>query len=73
MAEWISAQNPPPATDEHTSDYVLALRGSGYQCVCYYVYDEEGNYWVTEDEKSMYEVDEITYWQPLPEPPKKEG
>lgn len=69
---WINAQtNPPIATDGKTSDYVLVLRESGYQCVCYYVYDDDGNYWMTEDEKSMYEIDEVTHWQPLPEPPKK--
>ena len=69
---WINAQtNPPIATDGKTSDYVLVLRKSGYQCVCYYVYDNDGNYWMTEDEKSMYEVDEVTHWQPLPESPKQ--
>ena len=69
---WINAQtNPPIATDGKTSDYVLVLRKSGYQCVCYYVYDDDGNYWMTEDEKSMYEVDEVTHWRHLPKPPKQ--
>lgn len=70
---WINAQiNPPIATDGETSDYVLVLRTSGGQCVCYYVYDDDGgNYWCSEDEKSMYDIDEVTYWQPLPEPPKQ--
>lgn len=69
---WINAKtNPPIATDGETSDYVLVLRASGMQCVCYYVYDDdEGNYWCSEDEKSIYDIDEITRWQPLPEPPK---
>lgn len=70
---WINAQtNPPIATDGETSDYVLVLRASGRQCVCYYVYDDDdGNYWFSEDEKSMYDIDEVTHWQPLPEPPKE--
>lgn len=69
---WINAQtNPPIATDGETSDYVLVLRADGRQCVCYYVYDDdEGNCWFSEDEKSMYDIDEVTHWQPLPEPPK---
>ena len=69
---WIDAQkNPPIATDGETSDYVLVLRADGRQCVCYYVYDDDdGNYWCSEDEKSMYDIDEVTHWQPLPEPPK---
>lgn len=69
---WINAKtNPPIATDGETSDYVLVLRASGMQCVCYYVYDdEEGNYWCSEDEKSIYDIDEITRWQPLPEAPQ---
>ena len=69
--KWINAKtNPPIATDGETSDYVLVLRASGMQCVCYYVYDEEeGNYWCSEDEKSLYDIDEITRWQPLPAPP----
>lgn len=70
---WINAQtNPPIATDGETSDYVLVLRASGRQCVCYYVYDDdEGNYWCSEDEKSIYDIDEITRWQPLPKPPNE--
>ena len=71
MAEWINAQtNPPIAIDGETSDYVLVFRTSGRQCVCYYIYDDKGNYWCSEDEKSMYDLDEVTHWQPLPEPPK---
>lgn len=70
---WINAQtNPPTATDGETSDYVLVLRADGRQCVCYYVYDDdEGNYWCSEDEKSIYDIDEITRWQPLPKPPNE--
>lgn len=70
---WIDAQtNPPIATDGETSDYVLVLRADGRQCVCYYVYDDDdGNYWCSDDEKSMYDIDEVTHWQPLPEPPKQ--
>lgn len=69
--KWINAQtNPSIATDGETSDYVLVLRKSGRQCVCYYVYDDGGNYWCSEDEKSMYAIDEVTHWQPLPETPE---
>lgn len=69
---WVDARtNPPIATDGETSDYVLVSRADGRQCVCYYVYDnDEGNCWFSEDEKSMYDIDEVTHWQPLPEPPK---
>ena len=71
--KWINAQtNPPIATDGEISDYVLVYRASGRQCVCYYVYDDGGNYWCSEDEKSMYDIDEVTHWQPLPESPSKQ-
>ena len=71
--KWINAQtNPPIATDGETSNYVLVYRASGRQCVCYYVYDDGGNYWYSEDEKSMYDIDEVTHWQPLPESPSKQ-
>ncbi len=70
---WINAQiNPPIATDGETSDYVLVLRADGRQCVCYYIYDDdEGNCWCSEDEKSIYDIDEVTHWQPLPQTPKE--
>ncbi len=71
---WIDAQkNPPPIVDKKsmTSESVLILRDNGRCAVAYYCYDaEDGNYWTTEDEKTMYEWEEVTHWQPLPELPK---
>lgn len=74
---WINAQkNPPPIVDRRsmTSESVLILRDNGRCAVAYYCYDaEDGNYWTTDDDKTMYEWGEVTHWQPLPEPPKYEG
>lgn len=70
---WIDAQkNPPPITDKesHASELVLILKENGSYDVCFYVYDEEGNYWETEDGRQVYEWGEVAYWQPLPEIPK---
>ena len=66
----IDAQkNPPPITDRKsmTSDAVLIMRDNGRCSVAYYCFDpEEGNCWLTEDEKTMYDLEEVTYWMPLP-------
>ena len=71
---WIDAQkNPPPIVDRRsmTSESVLILIDNGRCAVAYYCYDDEdGNCWVTDDEKTMYDLEEVTRWQPLPEPPK---
>jgi len=71
---WIDAQkNPPPVVDRRsmTSESVLILRDNGRCAVAYYCYDaEDGNYWTTDDDKTMYAWEEVTHWQPLPEPPK---
>ena len=70
---WIDAQkNPPPIKDKesHSSELVLILKENGSYDVCFYTYDEEGNYWETEDGRQTYEWGEVTYWQPLPEIPK---
>ena len=71
---WIDAQtNPPPMTDKRgrTSESVLIIRDNGWQDVAFYCYDDEGNYWSSDDEKTMYECEEVTHWQPLPKPPTK--
>lgn len=55
---WIDAKtNPPPIVDERskTSSPVLILRENGSQDVAFYCYDDEGNYWTSDDEKTMYE------------------
>lgn len=71
---WIDAQkNPPPIVDRRsmTSESVLILRDNGRCAVAYYCYDaEDGNYWTTDDDKTMYAWEEVTHWQPLPELPK---
>ena len=71
---WVDAQkNPPPIVDRRsmTSESVLILRDNGRCAVAYYCYDaEDGYYWTTDDEKTMYAWEEVTHWQPLPEPPK---
>jgi len=71
---WIDAQkNPPPVVDRRsmTSESVLILRDNGRCAVAYYCYDaEDGNYWTTDDDNTMYAWEEVTHWQPLPEPPK---
>lgn len=68
---WVDAQkNPPPIVDKRsmTSESVLILIDSGRCAVAYYCYDDEdGNCWVTDDEKTMYDLEEVTYWQPLPD------
>ena len=71
---WIDAQkNTPPIVDRRsmTSDSVLILIDNVRCAVAYYCYDDEdGNCWVTDDEKTIYDLEEVTRWQPLPEPPK---
>ena len=68
---WVDAQkNPPPIVDKRsmTSESVLILIDNGRCAVAYYCYDDEdGNCWVTDDEKTMYDLEEVTHWQPLPE------
>ncbi len=71
---WIDAQkNPPPIIDRRsmTSESVLILRDNGRCAVAYYCNSaEDGDYWTTDDDKTMYCWEEVTHWQPLPEPPK---
>lgn len=71
---WIDAQkNTPPIIDREsmTSESVLILRDNGRYAVAYYCNSaEDGDYWTTEDGKTMYCWEEVTHWQPLPEPPK---
>lgn len=71
---WIDAQkNLPPIVDRRsmTSESVLILIDNGRCAVAYYCYDDEdGNCWVTDDEKTIYDLEDVTRWQPLPEPPK---
>jgi len=72
---WIDAQkNPPPIIDKKsmTSESVLILRDNGSCSVAYYCNSaEDGDYWTTDDDKTMYCWEEVTHWQPLPELPKK--
>ena len=72
---WIDAQkNPPPIIDRRsmTSKSVLILRDNGRCSVAYYCNSaEDGDYWTTDDDKTMYCWEEVTHWQPLPEPPKE--
>lgn len=72
---WIDAQkNPPPIIDRRsmTSESVLILRDNGKCSVAYYCNSaEDGSYWTTDDDKTMYGWEEVTHWQPLPELPKK--
>ena len=71
---WIDAQkNPPPIVDKRSmsSESVLILRSNGRYAVAYYCYDTEyGNYWTTDDDKTMYDWRKVAYWQPLPKSPK---
>lgn len=71
---WIDAQkNPPPIMDKRsmTSESVLILRDNGRCTVAYYCNSaEDGDYWTTDDDKTMYCWEEVTHWQPLPKPPK---
>ncbi len=71
---WIYAQkNPPPIIDREsmTSESVLIRRDNGRCAVAYYCNSaEDGDYWTTDDDKTMYGWEEVTHWQPLPEPPK---
>ena len=71
---WIDAQkNPPPVVDRRsmTSESVLILRDNGRCAVAYYCFDaKEGSYWTTDDDKTMYEWEEVSHWQPLPKHPK---
>lgn len=70
---WIDAQkNPPPMTDKQccTSESVLILLKNRSQAVAFYVYDDEGNYWNSDDMKSMYEIKDVAYWRPLLASPK---
>lgn len=71
---WIDAQkNPPPIIDKksRTSESVLILRDNGRCAVAHYCNSaEDGDYWTTDDDKTMYCWEEVTHWQPLPEPPK---
>lgn len=73
---WIDAQkNPPPIIDRRsmTSKSVLILRDNGRCSVAYYCNSaEDGDYWTTDDDKTMYCWEEVTHWQPLPELPKGE-
>lgn len=74
---WIDAQkNPPPIIDRRSmaSELVLILRDNGRCAVAYYCNSaEDGDYWTTDDDKTMYCWEEVTHWQPLPELPKRGG
>lgn len=76
VSRWIDAQkNPPPVLDKRcmSSESVLILMKKGRCAVAYYCYDaEDGNFWTTDDDRTIYELDKVTYWQPLPAPPKEE-
>lgn len=72
--EWVSVGDRLPIRTNKLSsctDPVLVVRTNGECDVCSFVYDDEGNYWTTVDDRIQYEPDEITHWMPLPKLPKE--
>ena len=62
--KWISVKERLPEVGED----VLAYLGEGIFGICWLLKD---GYWETRD--SFLYPDDVTHWQPLPEPPKEEG
>lgn len=62
--KWISVKERLPEAGED----VLAYLGEGIFGICWLLKD---GYWETRD--SFLYPDDVTHWQPLPEPPKEEG
>lgn len=63
-SKWISVKERLPEVDED----VLAYLGEGKIEVCRLTLDR---FWEASD--VLYDLDDVTYWMPLPEPPKEEG
>lgn len=84
MSKWISVKNKLPDKD---GEYLCYLETSyshiGYMRVCkfalnlekvdkYDFYRKRRSGWYGYGEYGYYEHDDITHWQPLPEPPKEQ-
>lgn len=63
-SKWISVKERLPEVGED----VLAYLGEGIFEICWTLKD---GCWETRD--SYLDMDAVTHWQPLPEPPKEEG
>lgn len=63
-SEWISVKERLPKAGED----VIAYLGEGIFEICWTLKD---GCWETRD--SYLDMDAVTHWQPLPEPPKEEG
>lgn len=64
---WISCEDrlPPLLPDKNCSQDVLILCRCGTCAVACYIKDDE-EWWLSSDEKTDYELDKVTHWQPLP-------
>ena len=63
-SKWISAKERLPEEGED----VLAYLGEGIFEICWTLKD---GCWETRD--SYLDMDAVTHWMPIPEPPKEEG
>lgn len=64
MSEWISVKERLP---EECED-VLVYLGEGKIDVCRLIHNM---FWGASG--ALYDLGDVTHWQPLPEPPKEEG
>ena len=65
--QWISVKDDLPAC---VVSSVLICYEDGIVVMADWSYDILGNWWFYTD--GEYDIDEITHWMPLPEPPKEE-
>lgn len=67
--QWISVKErlPESQTDRETSEYVIVTLKRGMNCLIAF-YDFRRRKW--DDGDYLDDIDGITHWQPLPQPPK---
>lgn len=85
MSEWISVKDRLPEIYDKDPDWsktvlFYTIQGhmhSGYRYkgkpqTSFYDDDWSAPYWLDESENLSFEEDEVTYWMPMPEPPKED-
>ena len=69
MNEWISVEDRLP---ESAGEWVLVYADGAYNCIGYTL--QAGFHdWCSNRDGLNVCIEDITHWQPLPEPPVKEG
>ena len=76
--QWVSCKDRmPEIIDNISSADVLIHLENGEQYAAVLIGEDNENwiqaYWSTSDMHRDFECDEVTHWQPLPEPPKEDG